>query len=62
MELDDEALLNGAAVDLTAATAAAVGTIISAGWAPIAWVVVAGLAAKTVAQAAVTALLKDGGP
>lgn len=56
MELDDEAVLDGAAVDLTVATGAAVGTIISAPWAGVVWAVVAVLASKTVVQAAVTAL------
>ena len=55
MELDDDAVLNGAAVDLSVGTAAAVGTIVSAPWASAAWVVVAVLAVKTVVQAAVTA-------
>jgi hypothetical protein len=56
MELDDEAVLDGAAVDLTVGTVAAVGTIVSAPWAVVAWAAVAVLAGKTVVQAAVTAL------
>ena len=56
MELDDEAVLDGAAVDLTVATGAAVGTIISAPWAGVVWFAVAVLVGKTVVQAAVTAL------
>jgi hypothetical protein len=55
MELDDDAVLNGSVVDVAAGTAAAVGTIVSAGWASAAWVVVGVLAVKTVVQAAVTA-------
>jgi hypothetical protein len=56
MELDDDAVLDGAAVDLTVATGAAVGTIVSASWAGLAWAAVAVLVAKTVVQSAVTAL------
>jgi hypothetical protein len=59
MELDDDAVLDGAAVDLTVGTVAAVGTIVSAPWAGFAWAAVAVLVAKTVVQAAVTAFVRS---
>jgi hypothetical protein len=59
MELDDDSVLEGAAVDLTAGTVAAVGTIVSAPWAGLAWAAVAVLVAKTVVQAAVTAFFRS---
>ena len=58
MQFDDESVLEGAVVDLTVATAAAVGTITSATWAKWAWVLAAVMAVKTVIQGVVADKVK----
>jgi hypothetical protein len=59
-EFPEVTLLNGATVDLTVAVAAAVGTVLDADWAAVAWIAVGVLAGKTLVQTFV-AILSDRG-